>query len=594
MHHATVKRWSMLLIALAIVSVFAAACAQQPAAPAPAPAAQAPAATQPPAAAAPTQAPAAAPKATEAPKAAPTTAPTAAPAAAKAAPAGTGNQLVVGIAHDLTTMDPGRGYEIAGQLAQKAIYDTLVSLAPDDISKIVPSLAEKWEISPDGKTYTFHLKPGVKFASGNPLTADDVKWSYDRVKGLKGNPSFLLDSIKSVDVKDPNTVVINLESPDPALLAKMAFMVYSVLDSKTVQAQGGVTGADAKDKDQAQKWLDQNSAGSGPYVLKGWTKDSEIIVEKNPNYWGTAPKIDRIIYKNLPQSATQKLALEAGDIDIALELNADQVKSLGSNANVQIVQGPSTDIFFLLANKNKDLSPKGALADPKVVQAIQYALDRDGFKDLSGPKAVVPPTIVGMGFLGSWDESKTPKRDVAKAKQLLADAGYPNGIEIDMEYPTKFNRDGLDWDIMAQKVQSDLAEAGIKVNLKPGDLQTALANYRAGKSGFALWQWGADFPDTNDRLAFLPEGIVGKRAGWTNPTSDPAIQKLRDQAAVETDPAKRVQVWNDVQQYLTTDSPFIPLVQPNKAIGVSKKVQGYTFNPLSQFSVQPLLLSKQQ
>ncbi|MFN8485510.1 MAG: ABC transporter substrate-binding protein [Anaerolineae bacterium] len=593
MYLSTVKRWAMLLVALALVSVAAAACAQQPA-PA-APAAQAPAAaTQAPAAAAPTQAPAAAPKATEAPKAAaPTSAPAAAPTAAAkaAAPAGTGNQLVVGIAHDLTTLDPGRGYEIAGGLAHKAIYDTLVTLAPDDISKIVPSLAEKWEISPDGKTYTFNLKKGVKFASGNELTANDVKWSYDRVKGLKGNPSFLFDTIKSVDVKDPNTVVITLDKPDPALLAKMTFMAFAVLDSKTVQGQGGVTGADAKDKDQAQKWLDQNSAGSGPFVLKSWTKDGEIVVEKNPNYWGTPSKLDRVIYKNLPQTSAQKLALEAGDIDIALEMNADQAKALASNPNIQVVQGPTTDIFFLLANKNKDLSPKGVLADPKVVQAIQYALDRDGFKDLSGPKAFVPATIVGQGFIGSWDESKTPKRDVAKAKQLLADAGYPNGIEVDMEYPTKFNRAGLDWDVMAQKVQSDLAEAGIKVNLKPGDLQTALANYRAGKSGFALWQWGADFPDTNDRLAFLPEGIVGKRAGWTNATSDDAIQKLRDQAAVETDPAKRVQVWNDIQQSLTTNSPFIPLVQPNRAVALNKKVQGYTFN--NQFLVQPLLLSKQ-
>ncbi|MFN8474427.1 MAG: ABC transporter substrate-binding protein [Anaerolineae bacterium] len=593
MLHSTVKRWAMLLIALALVLVAAAACAQQPA-PA-APAAQAPAAaTQAPAAAAPTQAPAAAPKATEAPKAAaPTSAPAAPTAAAKAAaPAGTGNQLVVGIAHDLTTLDPARGYEIAGGLAHKAIYDTLVTTAPDDITKIVPSLAEKWEISPDGKTYTFHLKPGVKFSSGNPLTADDVKWSYDRVKGIQGNPSFLFSTIKSVDAKDPNTVVITLDSPDPALLAKMTFMAYAVLDSKTVQAQGGVTGADAKANDKAQQWLDQHSAGTGPFVLKSWTKDNEITVEKNPNYWGTPSKLDRVIYKNLPQSASQKLALEGGDIDIALELNADQTKALGSNSNVKVVQGPTTDIFFLLANKNKDLSPKGVMADPKVVQAVELALDRDAFKDLSGTKSGVPPTIVGLGFLGSWDESKTPKRDVAKAKQLLADAGYPNGFEIDMEYPTKFNRDGLDWDTMAQKVQSDLAEAGIKVNLKPGDLQTVLANYRAGKEGFSLWQWGADFPDTNDRIAFLPEGIVGKRAGWTNATSDDKIQKLRDQAAIETDPAKRVQVWNDIQQYLVDNSPFIPLIQPNRAVAVSNKVNGYTFN--NQFLVQPLLLSKQQ
>ncbi|MFN8498792.1 MAG: ABC transporter substrate-binding protein [Anaerolineae bacterium] len=593
MLHSTLRRWAMLLIALALVSVAAAACAQAPA-PA-APAAQAPAAaTQAPAAAAPTQAPAAAPKATEAPKAAAPTAAAAAPtAAAKAAApaAGGANTLVVGIGHDLTTLDPGRGYEIVGGLTHKATYDTLVTLAPDDISKIVPSLAEKWDISPDGKTYTFNLRKGVKFASGNELTANDVKWSYDRVKGLKGNPSFLFDTIKSVEAKDPSTVVITLDNPDPALLAKMTFMAYGVLDSKTVQAQGGVSGADAKDKDQAQKWLDQNSAGTGPFVLKSWTKEGEIVVEKNPNYWGTAPKLDRVIYKHLPQTATQKLALEAGDIDVSVELNADQAKALASNPNVKIVDGTTLNMFFLLGNRDQAKSPKGVMANPKVMQAISYAIDYDGFKDLSGGKAVKPRTIVGQGFLGSWDDSKAPKRDVAKAKQLLADAGYPNGFDIELQYPTKFARAGLDFDLLAQKVQADLAEVGIKVTLKPGDLQTELANYRAGNEGFGLWTWGADFPDTNDRLAFLPEGIVGKRANWNNTTADDTIKKLRDQAAIETDPAKRVAVWNDIQQYLTENSPFVALVQPGRSVALRKNVQGYTYN--DQFLVQPALLSKQ-
>ncbi len=582
----SVKRWLVALLALALVAITA-ACAQPAAAPAPAA----------PKAAAPTEAPkAAAP--TEAPKAAaPTTAPTAAPAAKAtdapkaAAPATGGKPLVVGLSHDLTTLDPGRGYEIAGGLALKATYSSLVTINSSDISKIEGDLAEKWEFAPDGKSVTFTLRKGVKFASGNELTSADVKWSYERVKGLKGNPSFLFDTIESVEAKDPSTVVLKLTQPDPAILAKMTYSAFSILDSKTVTAQGGVSGPDAKDKDQAQKWLDANSAGSGPYILKSWTKENEIVVDRNPNYFRGPASIERVIYKHLPQTATQKLALEAGDIDISFEINAEQAKALGSNANISIVKGATTDMFFLFGNKNKEMSPNGVMANPKVVQAMRYAVDYEGLKDLAGGAGVTPPTIVGTGFVGAWDESKAPKRDVAKAKQLLTEAGFPSGFAIDLQYPTKFARTGIDFDLLAAKIQADLTEAGFKVTLKPGDLQTELANYRAAKEGLGLWMWGADFPDTNDRLAFLPEGIVGKRMGWTNATSDETIQKLRDQAAVETDPKKRVEVWDKIQAYLVDNSPVVGLIQPARNVAVRKNITGYVYNNV--FLVNPYQLTKQ-
>jgi len=423
------------------------------------------------------------------------------------------------------------------------------------------------------------------------LTAADVKWSYDRVKGIKGNPSFLFDTIASIDAKDPSTVVVNLTAPDPTILAKMTFGAFAVLDSKTVMAQGGQSGPDIKDKDTAQKWLDANSAGTGPFILKSWTKENEVTVDRNPNYWGTAAKLDRVIFKHLPQTATQKLALEGGDIDISVELNADQAKALSTNPQIQILQGTTTNLFFILANKDMSMSDKGVMANPKVQQAIRYAIDYQGIKDLAGGVGVTPPTLVGVGFLGAWDESKAPKRDVAKAKQLLTEAGYPNGFTIDMEYPTKFARSGIDFDILAPKVQADLAEAGIKVNLKPGDLQTALANYRAGKEGMGMWQWGADFPDTNDRLAFLPNGNVGKRAGWTDERADPEIKTLRDQAATETNTQKRVEIWDKIQTYLVSNSPFIPLLQPARNIAIRKNVKGYVYNDV--YIVNAAQLSKE-
>jgi peptide/nickel transport system substrate-binding protein len=497
--------------------------------------------------------------------------------------------LVVGVGHDQTTLDPARGYEIVGGLVHKATYNTLVTLAPGDIGTIVPDLAERWRVTPDGKTYVFTLRRGVRFVSGNELTAEDVKWSYERVKGIRGNPSFLFDTIQAVEVRDARTVVLRLTQPDPALLAKMTFGAFAVLDSKTVQARGGVSGPDARERDQAQRWLDQNSAGTGPFILRRWVRESEVVVERNPTYWGGPPKLDRVIFRHLPQSATQKLALEAGDIDIALELNAEQARALAANPNVQIVRGPTTDLFFLLANRNPALSG-GIMSNPKVVQAIRYAIDYQGIKELAGGVGITPPTLVGVGFAGAWDESRAPRRDLARARQLLAEAGYPTGFEIELEYATKLGRSGVEMDLLAPKIQADLAEVGIRVRLKPGDLQTTLANYRAGNEAFGLWLWGADFPDINDRLAFLPNGIVGRRAGWTDDRADEVIKSLRDQAMVETDPRRRAQIWDRIQAYLVENSPFVPLIQPVAQVALRRTVKGYVFN--NQFRVQPFLLSK--
>ncbi len=499
------------------------------------------------------------------------------------------NTLVVGAAFDIKSLDPARGFEQITSMVHKATYDTLVTLDEKDISKIVPDLAESWEVSPDAKTFTFHLRQNVKFHSGNPMTSADVKWSYERAMGIKGNPSFLLDGIASVDTPDDYTVVIRKTDPDPSFIAKSIFGVFAVLDSKTVMAHGGTSGPDAKDTDKAEDWLNQNSAGTGPFILKKWTPETEVEVEKFSDYWGGSVPFDRVIYRNIPEPATQKLTLEAGDIDIATEVSPDQVPALKGNPDVQVVEGVGTDIFFLLMNENPDLSG-GTMSNPKVQLAVRYALDYDGIRKLVGGPAVTPPSMLPVGFLGAYPPDKAFTRDLDKAKALLAEAGYPNGFDIQLDYPTKFARSGVSFDLVAQKIQADLTEAGIRVTLRPGELQTSLAEYRAGKQAFGFWLWGADYFDSNDYLAFLPEGIVGKRANWTNANADSTIKQLRDQIAVEVDNAKRAQLWQQVQDYLQQNGPYAPLLQPGAYVALRANVQNYVYNPA--WRVNPLILSK--
>lgn len=498
--------------------------------------------------------------------------------------------LVIGQAFSAKSLDPGRAYEFTTWMVHKATYNTLVTLKEDDISQIVPDLATTWDVSPDAKVFTFHLRSGVKFhSSGNTMTAADAKWSLERAMAIKGNPSFLLDGIVKIDASDPQTLVITKSDADPAFIAKATFPVFSVLDSKTVQAHGGTNAADAATSDKAEDWLNQNSAGTGPFVLKKYTPDSEIDVDKFVGYFGGDANFDHVIYRNIPTSATQKLTLQAGDVDIALDIAPDAVSDLQNDPRVKVVSGTGSDIFFLLMNDNPDLT-SGAMSNPLVQQAVRYALDYDGIRELVGGPAVTPATILPVGFLGAYGPDHAYQRNVAMAQSLLAQAGFPNGFSVDLQYPGNFSTDGLTFDLVAQKVQADLADAGINVTLKPGEINTELQNYRNAQEGFGFWLWGADYFDSNDYLAFLPDGIVGKRVNWTSANADPTILGLRDQINVETDTAKRAQEWQQVQDYLQQSGPWAVLIQPGVYIGTRANVSGYIWNP--SWRVNPYIISK--
>jgi peptide/nickel transport system substrate-binding protein len=221
---------------------------------------------------------------------------------------------------------------------------------------------------------------------------------------------------------------------------------------------------------------------------------------------------------------------------------------------------------------------------------VRYALDYDGINALVGGPALTTPSILPQGFLGAYKPDHAFKRDVGMATSLLAEAGYPNGFSVDLQYPTSFARDGVSFDTVAQKIQSDLGDVGITVTLKPGEINTELQNYRDAKEGLGFWLWGPDYFDSNDYLAFLPEGIVGKRASWTNANSDPSIQQLRDQINVETDNAKRAQLWQQAQDYLLQNGPWATVIQPGVYIATRANIGNYTYN--AAWRVNPYILTK--
>jgi peptide/nickel transport system substrate-binding protein len=483
--------------------------------------------------------------------------------------------LVIGHAESTDSLDPVRGFTQTTGVVNKATYETLVTFPDANASEILPLLATEWSISEDGLSYGFTLREGVTFNSGNPLTAADVVFSFNRLINADGNPSFLADNIASVEATGDSSVTITLTAADPSFLTLLANSAFAITDSVTIAANGGVDGADAATADAAEEFLNSTSAGSGPYILEAWEAQVQTVLVRNPNYWGDAPYFDRVIITNLAEPATQAVALQSGEIDLALDLTSDQISGLEGVDGISIYSGPANIVHFLLMNANPEIG--GPVSDPLVQRAIRLALDYEGYKTLWG--GVQPGTNLAVGLLGAYGEDQAIQRNLDEARALLAEAGYPDGFDITLDYPD-FSFQGVNMNTNAQKIQADLAEIGINVTLRSAEVQVALEGYRAGTQGFAYWFWGPDKLDPSDVLAFLPGGKVAtERAQWLPENAPAEINALIEQAATTFGTEERVALYGQLQDYLQESGAFAPFNQPDIQTAFASDIQGYVWHP---------------
>jgi peptide/nickel transport system substrate-binding protein len=481
--------------------------------------------------------------------------------------------LVIDKSFDIKTSDPQRQFEPTGGIVDHALYDTLLKFVGADVSHPKPDAALSFKASADAKTYTFTLRKGIKFSSGNPLTSADVVFSFKRLLNLKGNPSFLLAGITTT-AKGPYTVVLTSKTPNPAIPVLVVNTSLGIVDSKTVIAHGGSDAANADKVDKAESYINAHSVGSGPYVLKSFSTSSQIALTANPTYWGVKPKFTTVIVRNvLP--ATQLLDVQRGTNEISLDLSPDQAKSVGSS--VKVSETPSPNVFFLFANSDPKVSTTSS--NPHIQNAIRYGIDYSGLVSIAGAGAVQAAGVVPSMFLGALKPGSGDKTDLAKAKSEVAASGI-NNPTMDLEYPTGFSSNGLDFGVLAQSVQSALSKVGITVNLKGSALTTSLATYRAGTEQMGLWYWGPDYPDPNDYLAFLPGATVGLRAGWAA-GSNGALEALGKKASATVSPKARAGEFKQIQNSLNAGgSPFFPLLQPGQVTVGSKNLTNYPYNAL--------------
>lgn len=482
--------------------------------------------------------------------------------------------LVLGIdISDTITLDPARLAQYTSPMTVAAAYDPLVTMAPGDYINVKPALATKWARTPDGKGWRFTIREGVKFASGKPMTMEDVKWSFERVINLKDQPSQYIANIDHVAAVDKNTFDIILKKPEQPILTVLAAPEFVVMERAVVEAQGGSANADAKTADKATPWLNTKSAGTGAYQIAAWERNAQIQLVRNKHYWGGKLPYERVVIRHISDGAAQLLAVRRGDIDAAFNLIPEQIKSLKDDKNVRLDPLKSLDFVYMALTQEPEFNK--ALAVKECRQAIGYAIDYDGIKNsMLGGAAQRPAHFLPIGVEGSTEQVAREigfRHDPAKAKALLAKGGHPDGFEFEISYGNAAVQ-GVTYQDLAQKIQSDVARVGIKAHLKPMDQVNLRTTYTGGKSqGGVLTFWN---PPAVDNLLWAAAVVqrVAKRVHWEVPKE---VYDLAFNAYVEQDAKKRFDMWVNWQKVLVDQANHFILFQPSYQIAVRQTIGNF-------------------
>ncbi len=479
---------------------------------------------------------------------------------------------------DMITLDPAEIFEFTGAEFAANTYDRLINYDVDNVSNIYGGIADSWTIADDGVTYTFKIRKDISFASGNKLTAEDVAFSLKRVVTLNLGPAFIItqfgftpENIDKTIVKvDDYTIKLVIDKPyaPTFFLYCLTSTAGSIVDKMEVMAH-------EKDGDLGHEWLKTAYAGSGHFIMKSWKPSESLILVRNENYYGEKAKLKRIIIRHIVESSTQRLLLEKGDVDIARNLGPDDIKGLAGNPDVKIRTKAKGAVWYLGLNQKNQY-----LKIPQVRQALKYLVDYRGMEAsfLNG-KATVHQAFLPKGFLGALEE--TPfSFDLPKAEALLKEVGLENGFTVTMDV-----RNSEPTTSMALAVQATFAQAGIKVEIIPGEGKQTLTKYRARTHDIYIGRWGPDYmdPHTNaDTFARNPDNsddAKSKPLAWRNAWDIPEMTKKTEAAVLEKDTAKRAEMYLALQREHQQVSPFVIMFQDIEILGERSNVNGFILGP---------------
>ena len=491
----------------------------------------------------------------------------------------TPNQLTIAYEADSTSLDPGQVTDINTMNVLVQMYDTLVKW--DAGGNLVPSLATKWDKSADGLKYTFTLRSDVKFSDGTPLTAKDVAYSFnrmlqDKAPGAEFGPypfgKFFFGSVSSVKAVGDHTAEFQLSSPNGGFLQTLTAATAEIVNSVAAQKVG--------------KNFAQEGGGSGPFMLARWQRGTQLVLKPNPHYWGTKPTLQQISWVPVADASQRVTNLEAGTVGLSISPQSASVPKLEKEGfTVASATGPHTWWIGLNASKPP-------LNNVKVRQAMNYAIDRDAIvKGLLYGTAVAANQPNGEGQPGYAKGAEAYKYDPAKAKDLLRQAGYPNGFSVNLMVTTSGS--GMQEPVsMGTAVQGYLAAVGITVKIQEFDWGTFLSKIGAGaqKSGMDMWEMSWMNTAVDPSLFFGP---LLTKGSWppgfnTGFYSNPEVDKAVADALTEKDQAARMALYEKASLLVNQDAPWIFIDHGKAVFAHSKNVQGLKLNKAMPFLLTEL------
>lgn len=481
--------------------------------------------------------------------------------------------LVAALNADIQTADvqkTSKDYEVPFN-----IFDRLVDVevGTDGNSKIVPSLAESWDISDDGLEYTFHLRQGVKFHNGNDFTAEDVAYTFHRMLTVEGgvNTEFIdqikgadellageTDTLEGVEVVDDYTIKVTLKEPFAGFLASISSPGVSIYDSEATEAAGDQFGMDPA-----------VTVGTGPFEFASWSFNNQLVLTRNEDYWKGASGLPGVVIKIIPDTETQSMMFESGELDILdLDYAADSADRFTETYPDQIVQGPRVGIVYFTMNFNKE-----PFQDVRVRKAVQMSIDRQAILDaLYGGRGQVEQGIFPHGLIGFNPDQEEIKYDPEAAKALLAEAGYADGFDMEIAADSSAS----DTMTMALEIVSDqLAEVGIRAEIKNYDESTWLETRKSGELGSFMSTWSADYNDPDNFIYTFFGNEEKTRIRSINYPDTEVMERVAKARTLVNEDERLAEYKALEEKIIHEDAAWVPMFSRLHLFAVSKRVQGF-------------------
>ncbi|MHB1415251.1 MAG: ABC transporter substrate-binding protein [Chloroflexota bacterium] len=508
-------------------------------------------------------------EATPVPKPAATQAPAAKPAAQAAT-----RPMVMAQKIEPITLDPHVNDFGYSQFPQRCALESLVNYekGSDGQYKLVGVLADSWEASSDAKVWTIKLRKDIKFTDGTAFDAEAAKWNFDRIFTVKRGPQGRLPVFASMDLMDAQTLKVTLEAPFAPFMDTLA---KPLMVSPTAVKKN-----DAGGDDFGMKWAHDHPVGTGPYTLENWVKGQQLTFLKNPNYWRgwDGNHMEKVIIQIVKEAATQRMMLETGDADFADGIAFDDLDAVSKAPGVEVEAEVSPQLIHLM------LRQKGPLKDKRVRQALQYAFDYDSFiSGVFNGRAKTPRGPLPQGIFSFDSSLPESKRDVAKAKQLLSEAGFANGgLDLVCQLIPPFGwfqpREG-------QILQQNLKELGINLTLDEkvdaAVFTKALQEQEQGPDIYA-WTYNNSLNDPDDNFRRMYRSDLPFPKG-TNGTfyDNPRVDELIDQGVSTADSSKRLAIYKELQKIVLEDAPAIFVAQPDYFVTRREVFMDFPYHPFA-------------